>query len=97
MMNVGGKWMWHAASDKFTLVILTNFVFCCTVIAVSHFQGRVLSVGDGIARVYGLANCQAEEMVEFSSGLQVCALSGTRTARAAIQTAFFWSRFSPVA
>merc|ERR1712142_1136214 len=26
--------------------------------------GRVLSVGDGIARVYGLKNCQAEEMVE---------------------------------
>ena len=33
--------------------------------------GRVLSVGDGIARVYGLANVQAEEMVTFSSGLQV--------------------------
>ncbi|KAF9115251.1 Alpha subunit of the F1 sector of mitochondrial F1F0 ATP synthase, partial [Mortierella sp. 14UC] len=30
--------------------------------------GRVLSIGDGIARVYGLKNCQAEEMVEFSSG-----------------------------
>lgn len=33
--------------------------------------GRVLSVGDGIARVYGLQNVQAEEMVEFSSGVQV--------------------------
>ena len=33
--------------------------------------GRVLSIGDGIARVYGLQNCQAEEMVEFSSGLKV--------------------------
>jgi F0F1-type ATP synthase alpha subunit len=30
-----------------------------------------LSIGDGIARVYGLKNCQAEEMVEFSSGLKV--------------------------
>merc|ERR1711892_297818 len=30
--------------------------------------GRVLSIGDGIARVYGLKNIQAEEMVEFSSG-----------------------------
>merc|ERR1711936_450919 len=29
--------------------------------------GRVLSIGDGIARVYGLKNIQAEEMVEFSS------------------------------
>lgn len=34
--------------------------------------GRVLSIGDGIARVYGLRNVQAEEMVEFSSGLKVC-------------------------
>lgn len=33
--------------------------------------GKVLSVGDGIARVYGLQNVQAEEMVEFSSGVQV--------------------------
>ncbi|XP_065837186.1 ATP synthase subunit alpha, mitochondrial-like [Oscarella lobularis] len=37
--------------------------------------GRVLSVGDGIARVYGLNNCQAEEMVEFSSGLKGMALN----------------------
>ncbi|KAI9591744.1 ATP synthase subunit alpha [Syncephalis fuscata] len=37
--------------------------------------GRVLSVGDGIARVYGLKNCQAEEMVEFSSGVQGMALN----------------------
>jgi F-type H+-transporting ATPase subunit alpha len=33
--------------------------------------GRVLTIGDGIARVYGLKNIQAEEMVEFSSGLKV--------------------------
>ncbi|OBZ73767.1 ATP synthase subunit alpha, mitochondrial [Grifola frondosa] len=32
--------------------------------------GRVLSVGDGIARVWGLKNVQAEEMVEFSSGVR---------------------------
>jgi len=37
--------------------------------------GRVLSVGDGIARVYGLKNVQAEEMVEFSSGLKGMALN----------------------
>ena len=36
--------------------------------------GRVLSIGDGIARVYGLKNIQAEEMVEFSSGIKVCEL-----------------------
>lgn len=33
--------------------------------------GRVVSIGDGIARVYGLKNIQADEMVEFSSGLKV--------------------------
>ncbi|KAF5355351.1 hypothetical protein D9758_006093 [Tetrapyrgos nigripes] len=32
--------------------------------------GRVLSVGDGIGRVWGLRNVQAEEMVEFSSGVR---------------------------
>lgn len=37
--------------------------------------GRVLSIGDGIARVYGLQNIQAEEMVEFSSGLKGMALN----------------------
>merc|ERR1711971_920261 len=37
--------------------------------------GRVLSIGDGIARVYGLKDVQAEEMVEFSSGLKGMALN----------------------
>ena len=37
--------------------------------------GRVLSVGDGIARVHGLDNCQAGEMVEFSDGVQGMALN----------------------
>ena len=30
--------------------------------------GTVLEVGDGIARVYGLKNCMANEMVEFENG-----------------------------
>ncbi len=37
--------------------------------------GSVLSVGDGIARVHGLANVQAGEMVEFSNGVQGMALN----------------------
>tara|TARA_B100000686_G_scaffold343359_1_gene424061 strand:+ start:577 stop:2109 length:1533 start_codon:yes stop_codon:yes gene_type:complete len=37
--------------------------------------GQVLSVGDGIARVYGLDNVQAGEMVEFSGGLKGMALN----------------------
>merc|ERR1719156_31805 len=50
---------------------------------ISNFQdqqdvqevGRVLSVGDGIARIYGLKNVKAGEMVEFSSGLKGMALN----------------------
>lgn len=37
--------------------------------------GRVVSVGDGIARVYGLNNIQAGEMVEFSTGVKGMALN----------------------
>ena len=37
--------------------------------------GRVLSIGDGIARVYGLNNIQAGEMVEFASGVNGMALN----------------------
>ncbi|RWV94797.1 hypothetical protein BHE74_00001573 [Ensete ventricosum] len=50
---------------------MTNF---CT-----HFQvdeiGRVVSVGDGIARVYGLNDIQAGEMVEFAVGVKGIALN----------------------
>ncbi|MGQ3138648.1 MAG: F0F1 ATP synthase subunit alpha [Sphingopyxis solisilvae] len=37
--------------------------------------GSVLSVGDGIARVHGLDNVQAGEMVEFANGVQGMALN----------------------
>ena len=37
--------------------------------------GRVLSVGDGIARVHGLDNVQAGEMVEFPGNIQGMALN----------------------
>jgi F-type H+-transporting ATPase subunit alpha len=37
--------------------------------------GQVLSVGDGIARVYGLDHVQAGEMVEFSGGVKGMALN----------------------
>ena len=37
--------------------------------------GQVLSVGDGIARVYGLDNVQAGEMVEFPGGISGMALN----------------------
>ena len=45
---------------------------------IEHFQtqidvrevGRVIEVGDGIARVYGLSNVMAGEMLEFPGGIQ---------------------------
>ena len=37
--------------------------------------GRVLSVGDGVARVYGLDEVQAGELVEFASGVKGMALN----------------------
>jgi F-type H+-transporting ATPase subunit alpha len=37
--------------------------------------GKVISIGDGIARVYGLQKIQAGEMVEFSGGVKGMALN----------------------
>ena len=37
--------------------------------------GQVLSVGDGVARVYGLDNVQAGEMVEFPGNIRGMALN----------------------
>merc|ERR1711990_260364 len=37
--------------------------------------GKVLSIGDGIARVYGLRSVQAGEMVEFKNGMKGMALN----------------------
>ncbi|MBP6523274.1 MAG: F0F1 ATP synthase subunit alpha, partial [Saprospiraceae bacterium] len=37
--------------------------------------GTVLTVGDGIARVYGLTNAQAGELVEFETGVQAIVLN----------------------
>ena len=37
-------------------------------------EGTVLEVGDGIARVYGLSNVAAGELVEFDNGIQAIAL-----------------------
>ena len=37
--------------------------------------GRVLEVGDGIARVYGLPDCQMGELLEFPGGVMGMALN----------------------
>ena len=46
--------------------------------------GVVLSVGDGIARVYGLDNVQAGEMVEFPGGIMGMALNLERDSVGAV-------------
>jgi len=38
-------------------------------------EGKVLQVGDGIARVYGLTQAQAGELVQFESGLRAVVLN----------------------
>jgi len=55
--------------------ILEERILGAAPVANMEETGRVLSIGDGIARVYGLKNIQAEEMVEFSSGLKGMALN----------------------
>ena len=50
---------------------ITNFDTASNVAEV----GTVLSVGDGVARVYGLDNVQAGEMVEFPGGIKGMALN----------------------
>ena len=37
--------------------------------------GQVLSIGDGVARIHGLDQVQAGEMVEFSNGVKGMALN----------------------
>merc|ERR1711981_667116 len=64
----------HAASAEISS-ILEERILGSAPKANLEETGRVLSIGDGIARVYGLKNIQAEEMVEFSSGLKGMALN----------------------
>lgn len=37
--------------------------------------GTVLEVGDGIARIYGLANAQSNELIEFENGIEAIVLN----------------------
>jgi hypothetical protein len=59
--------------------------------------GQVLSVGDGIARVYGLDSVKAGEMVEFPGGIKGMALSApapSSTFRSARACSAAWSTVS---
>merc|ERR1712038_2166469 len=66
---------WAAAGSAEVSSILEERILGAAPKSNLEETGRVLSIGDGIARVYGLKNIQAEEMVEFSSGLKGMALN----------------------
>ena len=55
--------------------ILTNQIANFGAMAEVAEVGQVLSVGDGVARVYGLDNIRAGEMVEFEGGVKGMALN----------------------
>lgn len=55
--------------------ILKKEISNYNVVAEVEEVGQVISVGDGIARAWGLDQVQAGEMVEFSSGIQGMALN----------------------
>jgi len=67
--------------------------------------GTVLQVGDGIARVYGLNNVRAGELVEFDNGVRAIAfveVDGSRISRSqssrhrsAIEIVFMWTVCMP--
>lgn len=57
------------------LILIFNSCFSFFVQQETDEIGRVLSVGDGIARIYGLKNCKAGEMVQFASGVKGMALN----------------------
>jgi F-type H+-transporting ATPase subunit alpha len=69
------KRMAAAGGSAEVSTILEERILGTSTMADLEESGRVLTIGDGIARVYGLKNIQAEEMVEFSSGLKGMALN----------------------
>ncbi|XP_053557041.1 ATP synthase subunit alpha, mitochondrial [Bombina bombina] len=73
-LNTSGSWLQKAGTAEVSS-ILEERILGADIKADLEETGRVLSIGDGIARVYGLRNVQAEEMVEFSSGLKGMSLN----------------------
>ncbi len=55
------------SADEITSVLKKEIAEYETALAVEEV-GSILEVGDGIARIYGISNCMAGEMLEFSNG-----------------------------
>uniref|UniRef100_A0A8C5M1K3 ATP synthase subunit alpha n=1 Tax=Leptobrachium leishanense TaxID=445787 RepID=A0A8C5M1K3_9ANUR len=73
-LHASGVWLQKTGTAEVSS-ILEERILGADMSAELEETGRVLSIGDGIARVYGLRNVQAEEMVEFSSGLKGMSLN----------------------
>uniref|UniRef100_A0A8C5WM69 ATP synthase subunit alpha n=1 Tax=Leptobrachium leishanense TaxID=445787 RepID=A0A8C5WM69_9ANUR len=73
-LHASGVWLQKTGTAEVSS-ILEECILGADMSAELEETGRVLSIGDGIARVYGLRNVQAEEMVEFSSGLKGMSLN----------------------
>lgn len=81
MISAARTYAAEALKPKFSSKYLIQHVSQKLIPAVKEFEksyqppvihlGRVLSVGDGIARVYGLKSVQAGELVCFDCGVKV--------------------------
>ncbi|TSK72016.1 ATP synthase subunit alpha, mitochondrial [Bagarius yarrelli] len=73
-LHTANPWMQKTGTAEVSSILEEKIMGADTSVDLEE-TGRVLSIGDGIARVYGLRNVQAEEMVEFSSGLKGMSLN----------------------
>ncbi|XP_077139810.1 ATP synthase F(1) complex subunit alpha, mitochondrial isoform X2 [Ranitomeya variabilis] len=73
-IHASGSWLQKTGTAEVSSILEERILGADTSADLEE-TGRVLSIGDGIARVYGLRNVQAEEMVEFSSGLKGMSLN----------------------
>uniref|UniRef100_A0A6I8R0D8 ATP synthase subunit alpha n=1 Tax=Xenopus tropicalis TaxID=8364 RepID=A0A6I8R0D8_XENTR len=73
-IHASGAWLQKSGTAEVSSILEERILGADTSADLEE-TGRVLSIGDGIARVYGLRNVQAEEMVEFSSGLKGMSLN----------------------
>ncbi|XP_075441616.1 ATP synthase F(1) complex subunit alpha, mitochondrial [Ascaphus truei] len=73
-IHASGAWLQKTGTAEVSSILEARILGADTSAELEE-TGRVLSIGDGIARVYGLRNVQAEEMVEFSSGLKGMSLN----------------------
>ena len=59
----------HIRPDEVADILKEQLVGLKTVSELEEV-GTTLQVGDGVARIYGLTNAQAGELLEFENGLQ---------------------------